>query len=88
MYLQRIQYVPAKCSKHQEGGTVSVTTLADLKDSSALTITRKQAAAALEVDPRTVTAGIESGNIPSIKLGRRVLIPRQKFLKLFEVEDD
>ena len=40
----------------------------------------------LGVDPRTVTAGIENGTIPSVKLGRRVLIPREKFLKIFDPE--
>jgi excisionase family DNA binding protein len=41
----------------------------------------------LGVDPRTVTAGIENGTVPSVKLGRRVLIPREKFLKLFDPDD-
>jgi hypothetical protein len=31
-----------------------------------------------------VTAGIENGSIPSVKLGRRVVIPREKFLRLFD----
>ncbi|MBC9927413.1 MULTISPECIES: helix-turn-helix domain-containing protein [unclassified Leucobacter] len=62
--------------------------LSTLRSSGSLTITRKDAAAALGVDPRTVTAGIESGAIPAVKLGRRVLIPRAKFLKLFEALDD
>ena len=48
----------------------------------------KDAAAALGVDPRTISAGIKEGSIPGIKLGRRVVIPREKFLKLFEVTDD
>ena len=48
-----------------------------------LAITRADAASALDVDPRTVTVGIENGNIPSVKLGRRVLIPRLPFLELF-----
>ena len=39
---------------------------------------------ALGVDPRTVTAGIENGSIPSVKLGRRVVIPREKFLRIFD----
>lgn len=51
------------------------------------TITRLHAAEVLGVDPRTVTAGIEAGNIPAIRLGRRVVIPREKFLALFEVVD-
>ena len=62
--------------------------LLGLQASTSLTITKKEAAAALGVDPRTLTSGIEAGNIPAIKLGRRVVIPREKFLKLFEVTDD
>lgn len=41
------------------------------------------AAEALGVDPRTITVGIEDGTIPSVKIGRRVVIPREKFLSLF-----
>lgn len=59
-----------------------------IQGSTALTINKKDAAEALGVDPRTITVGIANGTIPSIKLGRRVLIPREKFLKLFEVTDD
>ncbi|WP_448070745.1 helix-turn-helix domain-containing protein [Georgenia yuyongxinii] len=56
----------------------------DLRESRSLVITRTEAAQALGVDPRTVTAGIENGTIPSVRLGRRVVIPREKFLRLFD----
>ncbi|MFV0372482.1 helix-turn-helix domain-containing protein [Microbacterium sp.] len=46
-------------------------------------MTRQEAAQALGVDPRTITVGIEDGTILSVKLGRRVVIPREKFLALF-----
>ena len=59
-------------------------TIDTLRGSRSLVLTRTEAAAALGVDPRTVTAGIENGTIPSVKLGRRVVIPREKFLKLFD----
>lgn len=62
----------------------STVTIDQLRQSRSLVITRTEAAAALGVDPRTVTAGIESGSIPSVKLGRRVVIPREKFLRLFD----
>jgi len=61
--------------------TVTIDALRGLRS---LVITRTEAAAALGVDPRTVTAGIENGTIPSVKLGRRLVIPREKFLKLFD----
>lgn len=61
-------------------------TLEKIRSMRTATITRIMAADALGVDPRTVTAGIAEGNIPGIKLGRRVVIPREKFLRLFDVE--
>lgn len=63
--------------------TVTVT-LDDLRASRSAVITRAEAAAALGVDPRTITASIENGTIPSVRLGRRVVIPREKFLRLFD----
>ncbi len=68
--------------------TTSTLTLAELRSSGSLVITRVDAARALGVDPRTVTAGIENGTIPSVKLGRRVVIPREKFLRLFDPNAD
>lgn len=62
-------------------------TLDDLRASRNAVITRAEAAAALGVDPRTITASIENGSIPSVKLGRRVVIPREKFLRIFDGED-
>ena len=59
-------------------------TIEMLRNSRSLVITRTEAAHALGVDPRTVTAAIESGTIPSVRLGRRVVIPREKFLRLFD----
>lgn len=60
-----------------------MTTLEDLRANKSVTITRQEAADALGIDPRTITEGIRQGNIPSLKIGRRVLIPREKFLALF-----
>ncbi len=59
-------------------------TMDQLRESRSLIITRTEAAHALGVDPRTVTAGIDNGTIPAVKLGRRVVIPREKFLRLFD----
>ena len=62
--------------------TVTVT-LDDLRRSRSAVITRTEAAAALGVDPRSITTSIDNGTIPSVRLGRRVVIPREKFLALF-----
>lgn len=61
-------------------------TLEDLQRSTSATITRTQAAEVMGIDPRTVSKGIADGTIPSIKIGRLQLIPREKFLALFETE--
>ncbi|WP_053387819.1 helix-turn-helix domain-containing protein [Leucobacter japonicus] len=65
----------------------AVGTLEQARASQAATLTRLDAAAIAGVDPRTITAGIRDGVIPAIKIGRRVLIPREKFLKLFDGGD-
>lgn len=62
-------------------------TIDSLRGSRSLVITRTEAAAALGVDPRTVTAGVENGTIPAVRLGRRLVIPREKFLRLFDPDD-
>ncbi|HEY0246624.1 MAG TPA: helix-turn-helix domain-containing protein [Gryllotalpicola sp.] len=62
----------------------STVTIDELQESRSVVITRSEAASALGVDPRTVTIAIENGDIPSVRLGRRVVIPREKFLRLFD----
>lgn len=64
-----------------------VSPLDRIRASNAAALTRAEVAAALGVDPRTVSVGIADGTIPSIRLGRRILIPREKFLALFATED-
>ncbi|WP_422933058.1 helix-turn-helix domain-containing protein [Sinomonas sp. P47F7] len=66
----------------------STVTIEELRESRRVVITRAEAAAALGVDPRTVTIAIESGSIPSVRLGRRVVIPRERFLRLFDPDAD
>lgn len=63
-------------------------TLDDLRASTTAAITRADAAAAVGVDPRTISVGIADGTIPSIRLGRRILIPRERFLALFDSGQD
>lgn len=58
-------------------------TLEDARQSNAAALTRTQVAEILEVDPRTITGAIANGELPSIHIGRRVLIPRQRFLEMF-----
>ena len=62
-------------------------TIDTLRESRSVVITRKDAAEALGVDPRTITVGINDGTIPSVKLGRRVVIPRERFLRIFDADE-
>lgn len=66
------------------GQTKQTITLEDVRRSTTAALSRREVADVLGVDPRTVTAGIADGTIPSLKLGRRVLIPRERFLALIE----
>lgn len=59
--------------------------IADLRADPSPTITVQTAAEALAVDPRTLRLAINEGDIPAIRIGRRIVIPREKFLALFEV---
>ncbi|WP_217451260.1 excisionase family DNA-binding protein [Prescottella equi] len=48
-----------------------------------ITIPVEEAASLIDVHPRTIRREIAKGTIPSIRLGRRVLIPRKPFFELF-----
>lgn len=59
-------------------------TLTTIKTWSKAALNRREVAEVLEVDVRTVSYAIERGEIPAIKIGRRVLVPREKFIALFD----
>lgn len=58
-----------------------------LRRSTAAVITRTDTARVLNVDERTVTRAIESGELPSLQVGRRVLVPRLPLLRLLGADD-
>lgn len=51
-----------------------------------LVLTYKEAAALAGIDVRRISAAVESGDIPSVQLGVRKMIPRAPFLKMFGVD--
>ncbi len=53
-----------------------------------IALTRTEAAARAHIDKRTLDKGIEDGTIPSVRIGRRVLIPRAPFLALFGISEE
>lgn len=53
-----------------------------LQGSTAAVVTRAAVAEVLHVDERTITRAIEADQLPSIRVGRRVLIPRLPLLDL------
>ena len=56
--------------------------LDQLRSSPAAVITIAAVAGLLDVDERTVRRGCEDGQIPSIRVGRRVLVVREKLLAM------
>jgi excisionase family DNA binding protein len=61
-------------------------TLDDLRASGRATITVEEAGAVLGVGRSTAYEAVRAGELPSLKLGRRVLIPVPKLLALLGVE--
>jgi excisionase family DNA binding protein len=62
--------------------------LDELRSSRAAVVTVAQAASVFGVDVRTVTRAIENGELPALRLGRRVLIPRLSLLAALGVRVD
>lgn len=57
-------------------------TLEELKQSSRAVITVTDVAAVLEVDERTVRRACLDAQLPCVRVGKRLLVPREKFLAL------
>lgn len=57
-----------------------------IRRSASASITVKEAAAVLGVDPRTAAAAlsVHGGDIPSLRVGKRIVIPRERFLAFFD----
>jgi excisionase family DNA binding protein len=62
--------------------------LEDLRTSRSAVVTVAQAASVFGVDVRTVTRAIQNGELPALRLGRRVLIPRLPLLACLGVMAD
>ncbi|TRW46359.1 helix-turn-helix domain-containing protein [Georgenia yuyongxinii] len=64
------------------GGDGKVTTLDEAITSTRAILNLGEVAAVLGAHRRSVSRGVADGTIPSIRLGRRVLIPRLSFLAM------
>jgi excisionase family DNA binding protein len=60
--------------------------LEDLRASRSAVVTVAQAASIFGVDVRTVSRAIQTGELPVLRLGRRILIPRIRLLELLGVD--
>lgn len=58
--------------------------LQDVRAMTSAALTRSQAAELLDVDPRSITRGVAAGTLPCVRLGRRVLVPREALLRLLD----
>ncbi|AZI56959.1 DNA-binding protein [Nakamurella antarctica] len=59
-------------------------TLADVRKMTTAALTRTEGAEVLDVDVRTLDRAIEEGTFPAIRIGRRVLIPREQFIRILD----
>lgn len=61
-------------------------TLDELRASNSATVTIRDAASVVGVDPRTFAAelSVHGGSVRSIRIGRRIVIPRESFLAWFD----
>lgn len=66
----------------RERQTQKKITLAQVRVMEAAALSRSQVAELFEVDPRTISRAIRDGELPSVKLGNRVFIPREPLLAL------
>jgi excisionase family DNA binding protein len=62
--------------------------LQELRVSRTAVVTVAQAASVLGVDVRTVSRAIENGDLPALRLGRRVLVPRLPLLAALGVRGE
>ncbi len=59
-----------------------ITNLDELLASDRATVTVRETALVLGVDQRTITRAIAAGELPALRIGRRVLIPRLRLVAL------
>lgn len=61
-----------------------IMTLSDVRESNKAALTIHEVAEVLGLDRRTVSSAAANGEIPCVRIGRRVLIPRDAFIALLE----
>lgn len=61
--------------------------LDELRASRSAVVTLAQAATVLGVDVRTVSRAVQNGDLPAVRLGRRLLIPRLPLLARLGASD-
>ncbi|PPH23321.1 hypothetical protein C5C99_01415 [Rathayibacter sp. AY1C4] len=59
-------------------------TMEEARSLTRATLTLAEVASLLGVDPRTASAAASAGDIPSVRVGRRILIPRAPLLALLD----
>jgi len=64
-----------------------ITNLDERLASDRATVTVRETALVLGVDQRTITRAIAAGELPALRIGRRVLIPRLRLVALLTDPD-
>lgn len=68
--------------------TIEITDLVSLRASRAAVVTRAEVARVLRIDVRTVSRAIEDASLPSLRVGRPILIPRERLLAMLAASDE
>ncbi|MET3769435.1 excisionase family DNA binding protein [Marisediminicola sp. UYEF4] len=61
-----------------------IKSLAEVRASTSAALSMSEVATVLDLDPRTISAAAAAGEIPSVRIGRRVLVPREAFLAMLD----
>lgn len=69
---------------HNRGDRLRPGSMSALRKSDAAVLTLAEVAALFGVDARTVSRAAHDGDLPCIRLGKRVFIPRERFLALID----
>lgn len=80
----------ANMTVHVDTGTETVSAPCDLdwlRTTNKAALSRNEVAQVMGVDPRTVTRSVGLGELPSVRIGRRTLIPTAALRRLLGITE-
>lgn len=62
--------------------------MTELRQSDAAALTASEVASLFGVDARTISSAVANGELPSVRIGRRLFIPREPLLAMLTAPAD